>query len=1130
MSDHVHSFEYYFKRNAFLSGADKLLHPFRRSARQINSDNVQQIVDGLRLQLLARGFQSVEKLLAEYGAPISAVGDIPHFEVMLLRARIAYKSGNNRRAYNLATILIKTLEDYAAQGEDKQATLERSVLLPRIHLIAGKAIYGAMDHSLARIHYCRAYYLLTSSDLTIRPNGKYTYLIGRIYTLLARSYLDYPGKKESINQMLVKAKTIYDIYFLRAKSKGHKPGESSHLYLTEITELDALSIIDSLSLKDWHDAFNKAIKILDEGVRIIDNTFGADRPHRRRAHLFRFKGAAYLKAAIKYRKEASGKFTDKSIKHLLLALSEYKKELKQRVEAFQTEDHPTVCRTYDYLATVYLLMAEAVQGRNEHPLQERYLKLAEQHIDLGVRSNTPGPDLIAEDEAISSHPSAVFSTLPQSADHHCRSRLQQFKLAGKQLHLNCLKYRHCSKAEKKERFAEVLFAYQDCHKYQTKCLEYLYWDESRETIFERFLIMQELALSACQLEFDRNKKLGDEEQRNTTFGQMLQINVHGKRNEDWRPHYSTYPVVPQKVQLNGLRTKMAMIQTFNLQFFFLQPPVTSLKLAQINYPDYYNVAGEILIENFEQISYNKRRLINQQATQLESENYEISARRILREFNTKDPAGLLCFFVGTQHIYLLALYQPLGGKEVSPIRQAIQITSPENAYQEVARIEEHAKELNATIRFLHKMARGIKGVGDVSNKLDLSTAPTDFEKRLIAEESFCFHDNWKISKHESESLLSTRVEKNALLADQINSRWLIEAYALYKLLLVPANIPDHTRRLYLTFNKNWLQETPFNLLPTSDPKLVFAKKDKHFYRDLSYFGTTWQHAVVPCLADLWRLRAFHSDKENDIRKDHGPALDGDELAIFHGIRGIDTKPDQQIDDASLSYIGARHFKAIWDYILNGRTGLDASRFLFAPPQNTPSQRGVEAKTQILDQGQLSLIMYFFCHIEYERTDKLDRKKIELLKAKGNGQGHHRSPFDIYHEEIAESDYRNNWLVFINGCGAAQGAARTGYVPFSIMAAFLDGGSRAVIGTQFISYATPARHYARKFLSFWVGIRKGEGIRLGEALLETNRLLLHNSDKNYAKFANPIHWGTYLLLGDTTVNFEQLMDFLEKKRP
>ncbi|MBC6996137.1 CHAT domain-containing protein [Neolewinella lacunae] len=1103
------NYEYYFKRNKFADGATYFFASVSPELEEFTPAEARRLIAGFRLKLLIEVPWDVEKALLPYAARIREAGPIESFEIDLIEARIAYQRGFYLRAYNLVSILIAEVETFQAEGEDQFERVEASFLLPRAHIVAGKTLYRGLDHALARVHLGLAFDLIQYSSAPHAEKKRHDYLRGRICVLVARSYFDYPLEHGNISGLFASAESIY------ADSL-----DPNHIYWSEIDDLKAL-----FDMTSYHPPYpgwflNAEERLVNAGARIQQAFNGKD--HRRMAHLKLLAGVSWLNRGRELRAQEHGEFTPAVMEAFGKAAKHFREEYQIRKGCFEGRPHPTQAKCLYYLSHTELLAAQCKIKQGNIPEAQQHLREAEELIKEAHEANRRSPKERKENQRIAKRPGVPFAA-DSLGKVNCLDRLQYFKISGKELKLQYLRYQIAASTKARTAsFRQVLKIYRKCYAGMIDCIIHLNSEASRESIFERFTPMQENAIAVCQKEFDLFPT-GSKKQREI-FDIMLNIHLQGKRNMDWKKKHAAAPVRPGKLALEGFRGRLNILQLYIQKMLVASgQPQEDRNLVPLE--DFRGKCERTIKENFDRIEdswdfWQKERHLSDQEDGFKADT-------IISRFDGNKRTGLISFFAGQEHLYLLSLFQTAPNASAYMYR-AVRLTGQGQSFTGVKGLQTKAEHLAKTISCVHRVLKREQKNGQMGNGEDQhQDGPSAFANRLINGNALVYYppEEHFVKRVLKEEVWTTSPAKEPVAtADRLNSLWLTLAYEMNRDLFgTLENIP---RSLYLTFNQEWMQRIPYSLMPLRDPASVASAGKEYRFSKLPYFGTKYEHALLPCLADIWRVggkNGSHTSASTD--PDNPP-----NLYLFLAAHGIDYQGDQHhAPKEFISTLGPKHFTHLKQFVFDGRINQPLHRFQYFPAVTATGRYTPEDKELILARAQLSAVLYFFCHVEQEKDLSKVRKLIKLTSPPPGEESdfapeYLRSPTNIYHEEIAESDFRNNWLVFISGCGSAEGFARVGYMAFSMMTAFLDAGSRSVIGTQFTSYTQQAKHYSEIFFQQWVGITDKRAKALGIAMRRANKIMLKSKNEGYTHYSNPLHWGAYLLLGDMSLRFAELEHF------
>ncbi|SER35263.1 CHAT domain-containing protein [Neolewinella agarilytica] len=1125
-NDDSKDFRYYLHNNAFEAGGDELFSRVESEQKKLTPKSARFLIDAMRLWLFVRGPEYIKEKLIPWQVRIREVGFLEDCEVDLLFIRCAYQKGFHYRSYNLASHLDQKIEQALIDKSINRKVLLQSCLLPRVHIMAAKALYRRLEHSLARVHLSRAYdCLIACTDAT---QNEYKYLFGKIYTIFARSYFDYPDRHDEIIALLNRGIERYDTYFGNTSQS-----ERTQLFYGEVQELKALYLIEQYK-EGW---FPEALINISKAIDLTINALGRN-THRRVAHLYRYKALTYLNRARQL-KSLEKDFTTEVIELLNEALKLYNEEINIRLEYFKDKPHPTLARAYNYQASVFLLLAESKLSGLSINIEDskRYIFNAQLSIKNAIDFNEKSKVAKLGDILTTRLGGARFTEEMLFLEEFI-DPLQRFTSSARQLKLWKIRYkikewRGESFTSRHEDYLAAKETYNTCRGYLKACDFNLVWEGSKETTIARFLPVQESFLEIAQSHLEAcDKYVAGDEKRDAIINDIFRVHVHGKKNENWDDRLPDYPTYTKDVKLRDRLVIMASLQSYSLHRFLIRDKEKKqVKSQKQNYGHFPSDVKIIIDSHFALLKQKhhqrKPALENQKKITL------AKANDIINVFDDPVcPAGLLSYFIGSKHVFVLIVLE--GDKfGKAPLKTSIRLNAKNNSFAFVNQLKKKARDLRDAISRIHNTYH------DLNQEL-----------KKLKQNS----EKWKSLKDTIKHLIQSPelnfTETTSQSPGYLNAQWLCLAYELYQLLFseILTEETAHLERLYLCFNHDALQRIPFGLLPIVDPKTTFKNPKKARYEELIYFGTNWQHAVIPSLAELWRLRRPDPRSPDDTCSAYfgKPLPKKDSLKIFTGVRGIDRrrKRSSGLQLQQLAAAGTNHFNELWKYVLKPKDGISISQLSFFPILKGTGKHLKGAKESILRAAQQSLILYFFCHLRIDKNNKFDQKKIELNEpdpalgaSPKKGPILKSNPDFFHHEEIACNNFRNNWLVFINGCGASEGPGRRGYLPFSMMTSFLKAGSRAVLGTQYETYTQPAHFFAERFFTYWIigekmhapeSGKKPVGhippCTLGEAIRKSSNHLLHGVDKDYKEYANPIHWGAYTLLGDTTMTYQQLIDF------
>lgn len=1097
------SFKYYFKTNRFKEGFEILVGKLPQDISQWEQNDRRNALTALQLAIIYQSPEAVKGIYRKYEKAIRNGGKTMDFETELINARIAYNRGYNLRAYRILDLLNKAITDHFDDPGKTLSTREawnKYFLLTRVNDLAGKALHRDSDHTLARLHTALAFDRMRKAD-TFRP-GSGTYMMGKIYTIFARSYFDFPNfsdtdlgsenivpdklsasdesghKRSKIVQLLDHADKYYDKYF------GHQG--RTNLFYSEVHELRALYYIRirESRVPDAKNWFTSALEALARAKTVLQGAI-KDPNHRRYAHLLRFKGLAYLRQAQSLRRYSPGQ-DDEVLRMLLKADEIYRQEIEIRTTFFGHRSHPTFSRVFNYRARVNIILGELAAEQADWESFHDYCSKAESYIDEAVRANLK----TEEDCLIDEEYSRKFD-MPLGKQQQYINDYQLFRSFGRRLQLLNLRYRFAQSDEDRIKiFAAISDSYDNCLEAREETLSWLIWDESRQTIIDELRHMQEAVLEVYHLHQDQFPN-----QRRSIFEQMLLIHLQGNRDEDYYSRHKEKALRHKDViEERKLQGTMQMLQQVNLDRMDRED---SPYAKGDQYREFREEAKKLIIEDHLSVRNRKIKLESKAEPPVDE---VISIEGIFKELKGEVPGCVISMFGGNKYLFALCLYQKEDTKGIGEIRSYI-LRGKENPFTGVREIKEKAMELTAGIAAIHQAV-------DLHKKEDEDKGDAFFHRLLCS-------GKMKLAGDDPEE------------EDELNTNLLRSSYEVYKQIIAPLAIPPHIKRVYLSFNQGHLQAIPLNLLCLRDPAKVFSTSVYRKFNEMDFLGRKYQTALIPSLQSLWRLRKDAAlDESTENNKEALPGNEG-QIGAFLGVYGSREwkKGEAGREKNSIPQQASHSMGILSEEILPKRIK-DERMYKFLPSLNSNLPHGKDAKPQILDLAAMTRIVHFFCHVDYERSGRFGLKTIILHEVatmeelKTTQDILNERERKIYTSDVTVGNYTRCYLIFINGCGSAEGRFRPGDIPESMMAAFLEGGARGAIGTHYPTYLKQGSDFAENFYNHWFSIR--ENFPIGEAIRRTINFLL--TSPLYEICAHPLHWGSYIFMGDTTLKLSDISEF------
>ncbi|MTB49751.1 CHAT domain-containing protein [Lewinella sp. W8] len=1080
----------YLYANDYASDSQAYLSTYEELRQTKPNKAAKAFINAMHLWLIYYGHRKVEKYLDQRPDPtgpsrgniISSLGKAGKwkFEIQLLRAEIAYHQGYNHRCREMLSKLLQEIDRH----ENKHIGT-KNFLLPRIHLLRGKTLNRDRDHALARMDYGLAYNYFFYGKKN-QQNGQAPLTLGRIHTAFARSFFDWKQMQE-IYDYLEKAELVYK------RSFEHQ--DRKHLCYAELDELRARYVVgmarknwrkhakELLHREDkppihqtlsWEDKFNEPMA---DAMRITHHALKGRKNHRRKAHHLRLRARAKLVAAYAVLGMNGRKYIPWVVHRLKQADRLYRREIKMRLKFFNHVPHPTLVRAYNHRGKCLWMLAEAFAQEGKKKEAKKYLQRAEFSLAKAKKINRKPLDVIQRDKR-EREQSIALQKAASGAMHQVVDRYQCFRTEQREMECKfiTLKYPTIFDASPRQVFRAVAAGYHRCEKKISECLTWLTFSESRESLLKEHRSVGELMLEAASLYQPVSQE--EEDYRMDRIHRVFMFS---------QPDVSRSPRFPGKLaevepnaQLGPLG-KMHILQTAS---FWRLLHSNEEDLTDEYNEQFFSFANDVSQYHMDQLGEGTGKNPAWRVGSYPSES------AVIEHFDGDGGGGVLAIYTGYRHVYAYVLAKTAKGDSH---RKFVAITDDEQR-------RSMDTFISLTADFQNALAKVIESLQD------------DHNRKLVVEQKTLRYQ--KTNEHLPDTIIGKQLTPQE--ADAINSTFLRTGRALAEFLFEKVSIPKSIDRLYLVSNDEHLQRLPLSMLYTGD--LPDAGEERDF-NHLDFLGLRYQLAIIPSVSWLWRLRKTSTPPDDQV-----PSADTlNSMLSFLAVRQASSPPDEETKQGVLIFDALKHITQ--NLNLNYRA-------IFLPDDLT----GMDTiKDHVIQGSPFALIKYFYGHISYEER-KYGRKKLILSGKKSAkkeredrhyGDAFDRNPKHLYLDEIKENDLRNCFLVFLNGCEAAQGDHRIGYLPNSLMSAYLWAGVQAVIGTHVAITSTTAALFGELFMEYW--LEEGD-TTLGEAIMQTiedirRGGMIEGHPRRRLSHRHPIHWGGYTLMGDLTLKWSDVKALL-----
>lgn len=1074
-------FDYYFQRNQFQRGSKQLIRNFKKARF---ADQGEKLIDGIRLLLIAKGPVFALSLLKRHHKKILRSGPCARLRMYYLQAEIAWQRGQSSEAYRRLLYIREQLKAEAGSQADRSVVCKKfcEQLLADIDILTGKCLTHENDHAMARIYFGRSY-----DHLHWKDEHTPHFMDGQIRMLFARSYFDW-RKMPSIDGLLEKAEKKYGIP--QEISTGRK---GVHFHLAEVYTLQARYLVikglRKTSLKTSAEARKieretlkrKVEAKLQAAEKIILHIF--DRNHRCYAHILRLQSYFHLEFTKASIRENGGVISGEDYQQLCQVEQCYRRETFIRERFFGTQAHPSIARAYGLMTKTKLLQATYWgQQKNAASLQQALFE-AEEYIRLSVRSNHKA----GEEQKMLFHPLAEEAAFSQQHPALIKQRSDSQALQAKKYALEILttKYNFANllQLNKSVLFETVKNDFRSCQEILTANLNWVTSPDSKESVFDTFEPVQELFIEVCFEEYERG---GSKDE------QIVEIALDAMHQG--RPNEEVNKPFEKNDFLNGHKKKLRLLQTFVNRRLNEEGDLEKFAQGEEVRQQYEQMTSEVFEEHQEYVrQYHTLTAYNEQKEQ-KIKRGGFSFEAIYSGFTGDYPGVAIALHFGSKHVYSIAIQDER--KKDCQRASFIRLTDKEAPFRGVMELKRLAKSFNKVVRQLCDE--------QYWKKNSLARNGTDFSKEEIKaiENKILFTDHF-VYDPDSKAL-----------ADRLNSRFLLYGFRLYKLVFSKLSFGAKDR-VYIGINRYRWQRIPLRAIFTEDPEIRFKNnKTVRFSENVENFiGTRQQVSVLPSIFELWRWGVTSGKKRQ--KKD----FPNDKFYALAGGSDEEYNKDFQTTSEVSTYSITNTFKEAYQRI----TKLDYT------PRVNKTVLNDTTKWEVITEFEDSAFIYAFLHTAKEYNED-GRRKIVLYASTPPKEIKEPSflatfiwdEHCLYQEELANCQLDNVRLIFINSCLSADGRGSFGYVPYSTLSAVYAAGCHVVIGTQVKTYGTPMRTFANYLYNFWMNeeaIKDGispQNLSVGDAIMYSSVAMAKDVGEGAT---HPLHWGSYVQIGDMTTKFE-----------